>query len=196
MENDLNFKTLFLRNIHPCITTTENDKLTLEQPAQGINKIIHKDSKLTKLKLNPHKNKDPHISTHKSWWKWWWKFFQRKEEDRKWKKKEKPDSAWLTAGQEGSDQLTQPATEYSTTSPHSQRISHQPEAIQNTEAKTVYHMLLSTAAFLTVPGRQSWPPPRASALVHLWTNDGTTNISVTTSSLSQTCRMTSTLERI
>ncbi len=67
MENDLNFKTLFLRNLHPGITTTENDKLTLEQPAQGINKIIHKDSKLTKLKLNPHKNKrtPPYLDSQK-----------------------------------------------------------------------------------------------------------------------------------
>ncbi len=44
-------------------------------------------------------------------------FFQRKEEDQKWEKKEKPDSA----GRDCSDQLTQPATENSTPSPHSQR---------------------------------------------------------------------------
>ncbi len=38
-----------------------------QQPAQGINEIIHKDSKLTELKLNPHKNKRHHcVSTHKS----------------------------------------------------------------------------------------------------------------------------------
>ncbi len=44
-----------------------NDKLTLEQSAQGIDERIHKDSKLTKLKLNPHENKRHHrISTHKS----------------------------------------------------------------------------------------------------------------------------------
>ncbi len=55
-------------------TPRENDKLTLEQPAQGIDGIIHKDSKLTEVKLNPYKNKRHHrISTHKSWWKWWWK---------------------------------------------------------------------------------------------------------------------------
>ncbi len=48
-------------------TPRENDKLTLEQPAQGIDERIHKDSKLTELKLNPHKNKKHHhISTHKS----------------------------------------------------------------------------------------------------------------------------------
>ncbi len=41
-------------------TPRENVKLTLEQLAQGIDKIIHKDSKLTELKLNPHKNKSPH----------------------------------------------------------------------------------------------------------------------------------------
>ncbi len=35
-----------------------NDKLTLEQPAQGIDERIRKDSKLTELKLNPHRNKD------------------------------------------------------------------------------------------------------------------------------------------
>ncbi len=48
-------------------TPRENDKLTLEQPAQGIDERIHKDSKLTELKLNPHKNKRHHrTSTHKS----------------------------------------------------------------------------------------------------------------------------------
>ncbi len=47
-------------------TPRENDKLTLEQSAQGINERIHKDSKLIELKLNPHKNKRHHrISTHK-----------------------------------------------------------------------------------------------------------------------------------
>ncbi len=48
-------------------TPRESDKLTLEQSAQGINKRIHQDSKLTELKLNPHKNKRHHrTSTHKS----------------------------------------------------------------------------------------------------------------------------------
>ncbi len=48
-------------------TPRENDKLTLEQSAQGIDERIHKDSKLTELKLNPHKNKRHHrTSTHKS----------------------------------------------------------------------------------------------------------------------------------
>ncbi len=48
-------------------TLRQNDKLTLEQSAQGIDKRIHKDSKLTELKLNPHKNKRHHrTSTHKS----------------------------------------------------------------------------------------------------------------------------------
>ncbi len=48
-------------------TSRENDKLTLEQSAQGINEIIHIDSKLTELKLNPHKNKRHHRTlTHKS----------------------------------------------------------------------------------------------------------------------------------
>ncbi len=48
-------------------TSRENDKLTLEQSAQGIDERIHKDSKLTELKLNPHKNKIHHrISTNKS----------------------------------------------------------------------------------------------------------------------------------
>ncbi len=45
-------------------TTRENDKLTLKQPAQGINEKIHKDSKPTKLKLNPHK-RHHNILTHK-----------------------------------------------------------------------------------------------------------------------------------
>ncbi len=48
-------------------TPRENDKLTLEQSAQGIDEIIHKDSKLTELKPNPHENKRHHrILTHKS----------------------------------------------------------------------------------------------------------------------------------
>ncbi len=47
-------------------------------------------------------------------------FFQQKEEDQKWEKKEKPDSAWLAVRREGSDQLTQPATKNSTPSPHAQ----------------------------------------------------------------------------
>ncbi len=48
-------------------TPRESDKLTLEQSAQGINEIIHQDSKLTLLRLNPHKNKRHHrTSTHKS----------------------------------------------------------------------------------------------------------------------------------
>ncbi len=51
-------------------TPRESDKLTLEQSAHGINKIIHQDSKLTELKLNPHKNKRHHrTSTHKNGWK-------------------------------------------------------------------------------------------------------------------------------
>ncbi len=44
-------------------------------------------------------------------------FFQRKKEDRKWENKEKPDAV----GREGSNKLTQSATENSTPSPHSQR---------------------------------------------------------------------------
>ncbi len=48
-------------------TSRENYKLTLEQSAQGIDKRIHKDSKLTELKPNPHENKRHHrISIHKS----------------------------------------------------------------------------------------------------------------------------------
>ncbi len=47
-------------------TPRESDKLTLEQSAQGIDERIHQDSKLTELKLNPHKNKKHHrTSTHK-----------------------------------------------------------------------------------------------------------------------------------
>ncbi len=48
-------------------------------------------------------------------------FFQWEEEDRKWKKKEEPDSAWLAVGREGSDKLNKSTTENSTASPHSQR---------------------------------------------------------------------------
>ncbi len=48
-------------------TPRKNDKLTLEQPAQRINVSIHKDYKLTELKMNPHKIKRHHrTSTHKS----------------------------------------------------------------------------------------------------------------------------------
>ncbi len=48
-------------------TQRENYKRTLEQSAQGIDKIIHKDSKLTELKPNLHENKRHHsILTHKS----------------------------------------------------------------------------------------------------------------------------------
>ncbi len=47
-------------------TARESNKLTLEQSAQGIDERIHPDSKLTELKLNPHKNKRHHrTSTHK-----------------------------------------------------------------------------------------------------------------------------------
>ncbi len=47
----------------------ENNKLTLEQPAQGNNENvkIHKDPKPTELKLNPNEYKRHHcVSTHKS----------------------------------------------------------------------------------------------------------------------------------
>ncbi len=54
-------------NGNPTETPRENDKLTLEQPAQGIDERICKDCKLTKLKLNPHRNKRHHrVSTHKN----------------------------------------------------------------------------------------------------------------------------------
>ncbi len=52
---------------NPMETPRENNKLILEQPAQGIDKRINKDSKLTELKLNPHKNRRHHrVLTHKS----------------------------------------------------------------------------------------------------------------------------------
>ncbi len=47
-------------------------------------------------------------------------FFPTKEEDRKWEKKEKPDSAWLVVEQEAATSVTQSVTENSTPSPHSQ----------------------------------------------------------------------------
>ncbi len=68
-------------------TPRESDKLTLEQSAQGIAEKIHQDSKLTKLKLRPF------IDSRKLMEMMMKEFFQRKEEDRKWEKKEKPDSA-------------------------------------------------------------------------------------------------------
>ncbi len=56
------------RNAHgnPMETPTESDRLTLGLPAQGIDEIIHQGSKVTKLKLSPHKNKKHHrTATHK-----------------------------------------------------------------------------------------------------------------------------------
>ncbi len=75
-------------------TPRENDKLTMEQPAQGIDERIHKDSKLTELKPNPHEKKKtpPYFDSQKLMEMMNKEFFQRKEEDRKWEKKEKPDS--------------------------------------------------------------------------------------------------------
>ncbi len=76
-------------------TTRESDILTLEQSAQGIDERIHQDSKLTELKLNPHKNKKTplHFDSQKLMEMMVKEFFQREEVDRKWKKKEEPDSA-------------------------------------------------------------------------------------------------------
>ncbi len=51
-------------------------------------------------------------------------FFQRKEEDQKWEKKEKPDSAWLVVGRVDSKKLNKSATENSTASPHSQSTAN------------------------------------------------------------------------
>ncbi len=48
-------------------------------------------------------------------------FFQRKEEDRKWEKKDEPESAWLAVRRNGSDKLNKSAPENSTASPCSQR---------------------------------------------------------------------------
>ncbi len=76
-----------------------------------IDKRIHKDSESTQEQKTP-----PYFDSQKLM-KMMMEFFQRKEEDQKWEKKEKPDSA----GRDCSDQLTQPATENSTPSPHSQR---------------------------------------------------------------------------
>ncbi len=63
----------------------------------------------------------PHFDSQKLMEMMMKEFFQRKEEDRKWEKKEKPDSAWLAVGRKGSDKLNKSATENSTASPHSQR---------------------------------------------------------------------------
>ncbi len=63
----------------------------------------------------------PHFDSQKLMEVMMKEFFQRKEEDRKWEKKEKPDSAWLAVGGKGSDKLNKSATENSTASPHSQR---------------------------------------------------------------------------
>ncbi len=48
-------------------------------------------------------------------------FFQRKEEDRKWEKKDEPELAWLAVRRNGSDKLNKSAPENSTASPCSQR---------------------------------------------------------------------------
>ncbi len=56
------------RNAHgnPMGTPRESVKLTLEQSAQGIDERTHQDSKVTKLKLSPYKNKKHHrTSTHR-----------------------------------------------------------------------------------------------------------------------------------
>ncbi len=76
-------------------TPRESDKPTLEQSAKGIDEMIHRDSKLTELKLNPHKNKKTplHFDSQKLMEMMVKEFFQREEADRKWKKKEEPDSA-------------------------------------------------------------------------------------------------------
>ncbi len=76
-------------------TPRENDKLTLEQPAQGIDERIRKDSKLTELKLKPTQEQEtpPCFDSQELMKMMMKEFFQRKEEDRKWEKKEKPDSA-------------------------------------------------------------------------------------------------------
>ncbi len=72
-------------------TPRENDKLTLEQPAQGIDEKIHKDSKPSELKLNPHKNKrltkdSVRLHSQELMEMMMKYFFQRKEKDRKWEK--------------------------------------------------------------------------------------------------------------
>ncbi len=65
-------------------TPRENDKLTLEQPAQVIDERIHKDSKLTELKLNPRtRTKDTTVFRLTKADGNDDEFFQRKEEDRK-----------------------------------------------------------------------------------------------------------------
>ncbi len=62
--------------------------------AQRIDERIHQDFKLTELKLNPHRTKTPpHFDSQKLMEKDGKEFFQREEVDRKWKKKEEPDSA-------------------------------------------------------------------------------------------------------
>ncbi len=60
----------------------------------------------------------PHIDSQKLMEMMVKEFFQREEVDRKWKKKEEPDSAWLAVGRKGSDKLNKSATENSTASPH------------------------------------------------------------------------------
>ncbi len=67
-------------------TPRESDKLTLEQSAQGIDKIIHTES--TQERKTP-----PHFDSQKMMEMMMKEFFQRKEEDKKWEKKENLDSA-------------------------------------------------------------------------------------------------------
>ncbi len=90
----------------------KNDKLTLEQSAQTIDKRIHKDSESTQrtktttiFRLPKADENDDGVLPNE------------RREDQKWEKKEKPDSADEIAA----TSLTQPATENSTPSPHSQR---------------------------------------------------------------------------
>ncbi len=105
-------------------TPRESDKLTLEQSAQGIDERIHQDSKLTKLKLDPHTKDTTYFDSQKLMEMMMKEFFQRKEVDQKWEKKEKPDSAWLVVGREDSKKLNKSATENSTASPHSQSTAN------------------------------------------------------------------------
>ncbi len=76
-------------------TPRENDKLTLEQSSQGIDEIIKKIFQVDRAqtKSTREQKTPPYFNSQKLIEMMMKEFFQRKEEDRKWEKKEKPDSA-------------------------------------------------------------------------------------------------------
>ncbi len=76
-------------------TPRESDKLTLEQSAQGIDekKSPRFQTDRAQTESTQEQGTPPHFDSQKLMEMMVKEFFQQKEEDRKWEKKEKPDSA-------------------------------------------------------------------------------------------------------